>query len=109
VEVYGLDGPVSRWQRIRAEIRADVLAHGFNTERLLCVQYYGSDQTDAALLQIVQVGFLPPDDPRVLGTIVTIRPTLRRALGPHPPANADWGPSRRPVRTTRASRLRRRS
>jgi GH15 family glucan-1,4-alpha-glucosidase len=88
VEVYGLDGPVSRWQRIREEIRADVLTHGFNTELGSFVQYYGSDQTDAALLQIVQVGFLPTDDPRVLGTIATIRaqlsdgPWVHRYLNP---------------------------
>ena len=76
VEVHGLDGPVRRWHRTREEIRADVLAHGFNEELGSFVQFYGSDQTDAALLQIAQVGFLPTDDPRVLGTISRVREQL---------------------------------
>ncbi|HZL03084.1 MAG TPA: glycoside hydrolase family 15 protein, partial [Cellulomonas sp.] len=37
--------------------------------------------TDAALLQLVQVGFLPPDDDRVTGTIAAIRRELEVAPG----------------------------
>src|SRR5262249_10911296 len=42
------------------------------------VQAYGSRQLDASLLQIPELGFLPPDDPRVLGTISAIEQRLVR-------------------------------
>lgn len=76
VEEFGLDGPVERWRAVREEIRADVLAHGYDAERRTFVQHYGSTHTDAALLQMVQVGFLPPDDERFLGTLAAIRAEL---------------------------------
>ena len=76
VEEHGLDGPVEHWRAVRAEIRADVLAHGYDVRLGTFVQYYGATHTDASLLQIVQVGFLPPDDPRFLGTLAAIRAEL---------------------------------
>ena len=39
-------------------------------------QYYGSDQLDASLLMIPLVGFLPADDPRVVGTVEAIEREL---------------------------------
>jgi GH15 family glucan-1,4-alpha-glucosidase len=36
------------------------------------VQAYGSRELDASLLLIPVVGFLPPDDPRVVGTVQAI-------------------------------------
>ncbi|MPV90093.1 glycoside hydrolase family 15 protein [Georgenia ruanii] len=76
VEDYGCDGPVKDWRVARAEIHADVLAHGWDPGLGSFVQYYGARHTDAALLQMVQVGFLPPDDPRLLGTIARVRAEL---------------------------------
>ncbi|MFP3913243.1 MAG: glycoside hydrolase family 15 protein [Actinomycetota bacterium] len=69
VERSRLEGPVERWREIRREIRADVLAHGYDSNRNTFVQTYGAEEVDAALLLIPQVGFLPPTDPRVRGTI----------------------------------------
>jgi GH15 family glucan-1,4-alpha-glucosidase len=68
-EVFGLDGPLDRWRVLRQEIHADVCENGFDTELGSFVQAYGSKQLDASLLLIAAVGFLPPDDPRVRGTI----------------------------------------
>lgn len=76
VEVEGLDGPVERWRAVRDEIREDVLAHGYDAELGSFVQYYGAKHTDAALLQLVQIGFLPPDDPRLVGTVARVRAEL---------------------------------
>ena len=45
-------------------------------ERNTFVQSYGSPHLDASLLLIPQVGFLPPDDPRVRGTIEAIERDL---------------------------------
>ena len=74
--IYGLSGPLERWRRIRDEIHADICRNGFNAERNTFVQYYGGATVDAALLFIPLVGFLPPDDPRVLGTVTAIERDL---------------------------------
>ncbi|HEX5077870.1 MAG TPA: glycoside hydrolase family 15 protein, partial [Geminicoccaceae bacterium] len=76
VEAHGLSGPVEDWRRIRAEIRADICAHGFDAAKNSFVQYYGGEGVDAALLLIPQVGFLPPGDRRVLGTVAAIEREL---------------------------------
>ena len=81
VEEHGLDGPLERWRTARDEIRADVLAHGWDAERGTFVQSYGATHTDAALLQLLQVGFLPPDDERVRGTVAAVRAELETAPG----------------------------
>ncbi|HYH33404.1 MAG TPA: glycoside hydrolase family 15 protein [Pseudonocardia sp.] len=69
VERFGLHGPVDRWRTLRAEIHADVCEHGFDADRGTFTQFYGSRGLDAALLLIPRTGFLPWDDPRVVGTV----------------------------------------
>jgi len=76
VERHGLDGPVDRWREISAEIHADVLARGYDAERNTFTQFYGSEGLDAALLLIPRVGFLPWDDPRVVGTVDAVQREL---------------------------------
>ena len=71
-----LPGPVRRWEVLRDEIHADVLAHGYDDERGTFVQTYGGTDLDASLLLIPRVGFLPGTDPRVLGTIDAVRREL---------------------------------
>ena len=79
VEAFGLDGPVDQWRRIRADIHAEVCGRAFNVDLGAFAQAYDSDRLDASALLIPQVGFLPPDDPRVLGTIDAIERKLVRA------------------------------
>jgi GH15 family glucan-1,4-alpha-glucosidase len=81
VETHGLPGPVARWRRVREEIRTDVLAHGWSPERGTFVQHYGARHTDASLLQVVQVGFVPADGPHARGTITAVREELEVAPG----------------------------
>jgi GH15 family glucan-1,4-alpha-glucosidase len=76
VEHFGLAGPVDRWRQIRAEIKDEVLAKGFDSDRNTFTQAYGSSELDAALLLIPQVRFLPWDDPRVAGTVDAIERDL---------------------------------
>jgi GH15 family glucan-1,4-alpha-glucosidase len=78
VEHFDLDGPLDRWRRVRAEIHAEVCREGFSVGRNAFVQAYGSDELDAATLLIPLTGFLPPDDPRVLGTVEAIQRDLTR-------------------------------
>jgi GH15 family glucan-1,4-alpha-glucosidase len=73
---FGLDGPVDHWLHLRDRIHADVLANGFDAERNAFVQYYGGSKLDASLLMVPLVGFLPPDDPRVIGTLEAIEREL---------------------------------
>jgi GH15 family glucan-1,4-alpha-glucosidase len=77
VEEWHLDGPLDRWKALRSEIHADVLTHGFDNEQNSFVQSYGSHDLDAALLLVPAVGFLPGDDPRVIGTIEAIQKQLQ--------------------------------
>lgn len=81
VETHGLPGPVDRWRVVRDEIRADVMAHGWSAERGTFVQHYGARHTDAALLQLVQVGFVPADGPHARGTVAAVREELEIAPG----------------------------
>ncbi|HTZ88656.1 MAG TPA: glycoside hydrolase family 15 protein, partial [Solirubrobacteraceae bacterium] len=76
IEEFNLDGPVERWRQARSEIHADVCEHGFDPRQNAFVQSYGSTALDASLLLIPLVGFLPPDDPRVRGTITAIERRL---------------------------------
>jgi GH15 family glucan-1,4-alpha-glucosidase len=76
-EEFGfVDEPVERWRAVRDQIHDDVCAHGFDPDRNTFTQFYGSQGLDASLLLIGQVGFLPWDDPRVVGTVEAVRREL---------------------------------
>ena len=61
---------------LRAQIHEDICRKAFDPDKNSFVQYYGSKGVDAALLLIPQVGFLPPEDARVQGTIAAIEREL---------------------------------
>ena len=65
-----------RWRRTADEIHADVCRNAFDPELGSFVQAYGSKTLDASLLHIPLVGFLPADDPRVIGTVAAIESRL---------------------------------
>ncbi len=75
-EALGLEGPLDRWKRVRQQIHDDVCAHGYDADRGTFVQSYGSRALDASLLLLPLVGFLPPTDPRVAGTVQAIEKDL---------------------------------
>src|SRR5262249_4934879 len=56
----------------------EVCERGFDTGLGSFVQSYGSTDLDASLLLIPTTGFLPPDDPRVAGTIAAVERALLR-------------------------------
>ncbi|GAA3369741.1 glycoside hydrolase family 15 protein [Streptomyces sannanensis] len=64
-----LRGDVERWRRMRDEVHQEVCEKGYDPVRNTFTQSYGSRELDAATLLIPQVGFLPADDPRVVGTV----------------------------------------
>ena len=69
-------GPADKWQGIADEIHAEVCAKGFDTDRNTFTQYYGSRELDASTLLLSKVGFLPGDDPRLVGTIDAVTAEL---------------------------------
>ena len=75
-EEYHLDGPIERWRELRTLIHADVCRKGFDRQQQSFVQSYAANELDASLLLLPVVGFLPPEDPRVIGTIEAIERRL---------------------------------
>ncbi|MFI7240401.1 glycoside hydrolase family 15 protein [Streptomyces cyaneofuscatus] len=76
VESGDVEGPLERWYELRDDIHRDVCERGYDKERNTFTQSYGSKELDASLLLIPQMGFLPPDDKRVIGTIEAIQREL---------------------------------
>lgn len=72
IEWFGDSGPVGRWRRLRAAVRADVLERGYDADRNTFVQCYGSTALDASLLRLPLLGFLPLSDGRMAGTVDAI-------------------------------------
>ncbi len=75
-ESFLLPGPLGRWREVRDRIKDDVLRKGFDRECGSFVRSYGSKELDASLLMLPSVGFLPPDDPRIRGTVEAIERRL---------------------------------
>ncbi|WP_328783703.1 glycoside hydrolase family 15 protein [Streptomyces canus] len=71
-----LSGDLDGWRALRDEVHREVCEKGFDAERNTFTQSYGSRALDASLLLIPRVGFLPPDDPRVVGTVDAVRTEL---------------------------------
>jgi GH15 family glucan-1,4-alpha-glucosidase len=71
-----LRGDVDRWRSMRAQVHAEVCEKGYDPRRNTFTQSYGSQELDAATLLIPQVGFLPPTDQRVIGTVEAVRDEL---------------------------------
>jgi GH15 family glucan-1,4-alpha-glucosidase len=72
----GLPGPADRWAALATTIHAEVMSRGFSSGLNTFVQSYDSTDLDASLLLLPRVGFLPPDDSRVIGTIEAIQRDL---------------------------------
>jgi len=75
-EMFKLPGPVNEWREIRERIHADVCTRGFNAELGSFVRAYGSKELDASLLLLPVIGFLPPHDCRIAGTVAAIERRL---------------------------------
>jgi GH15 family glucan-1,4-alpha-glucosidase len=72
VEQFDMKGPYDRWAALRDVIHREVCAKGFDSDIGAFTQSYGSKHLDASALLIPLIGFLPPDDPRVLATVAAI-------------------------------------
>ena len=75
---FGLKGPSERWRKVAEAIHAEVCEKGFDAGRNTFTQYYGGKTLDASLLLLPRFGFLPADDPRIIGTIKAVEEDLLR-------------------------------
>jgi GH15 family glucan-1,4-alpha-glucosidase len=75
-ERFRLDAPLDEWRRVRQAIHDRVCRDGFDPELNSFTQAFGSRLLDASLLMIPLVGFLPPEDPRVRGTVAAVEKHL---------------------------------
>ncbi len=69
-------GDLAKWKNLRKSIHDEVCQQGFDADLNSFVQYYGSKHIDASLLMMPLFGFLPPEDPRVTGTVKAIEMRL---------------------------------
>ncbi|WP_134098988.1 glycoside hydrolase family 15 protein [Kribbella pratensis] len=76
VQRFGLNGPAKQWRARADEIHRAVCEQAYDADRNTFTQAYGSKALDAAVLLIPQVGFLPADDPRVVGTVDAVQREL---------------------------------
>jgi GH15 family glucan-1,4-alpha-glucosidase len=77
-EQFDGEGDVKRWRKNRDTIHKLVCEKGFNKRLNSFTQALGSKELDASCLRIGLVGFLPMDDPRIIGTIDAIQKRLTR-------------------------------
>jgi len=77
-EHFGYEGPLAQWRELRDAIKREVCTNGYDSSRRTFTQYYGGQELDASLLMLAQVGFLPPSDERIQGTVAAIERELMR-------------------------------
>ena len=70
------DEPMSRWHDLRDDMHREICEKGYNASVGAFTQYYGATELDASCLMLALVGFLPPHDPRIVGTIEAIQRDL---------------------------------
>ena len=78
VERFHIKAPLKEWRAVRQEIHDDVCRRGFDRRLGSFVQFYGSKAVDASLLLLPLVGFLPPADPRIVGTVKAVEKRLMK-------------------------------
>ncbi|MGA8029237.1 MAG: glycoside hydrolase family 15 protein, partial [Bryobacteraceae bacterium] len=76
IQEFNEKGPLERWMALRAEMHDEICRFGFSNELNSFVQYFGGKELDASLLMLPLVGFLPPEDPRIRGTVAAIEKNL---------------------------------
>lgn len=73
---YGFPADLKKWEKIRSEIKEEVLKKGWNDKKQAFVQHYETDALDSSNLLLPILGFLPFSDPRIVSTIEATRREL---------------------------------
>jgi alpha,alpha-trehalase len=77
----GAEDRVADWETARAEIRAAILARGWDERAGAFTQAFGSEDLDASSLMLAITGFLAADEPRMKATIDAIARRLTDERG----------------------------
>jgi GH15 family glucan-1,4-alpha-glucosidase len=77
-EVLGLDDRAALWRDRASAIRARIEEEAWYAPESRFAASFGGDELDASLLQLVDMRFLSPDDPRFLATFEAVEKGLRR-------------------------------
>lgn len=64
------------WREHAERIRGLILTRGWNQKRNCFVDSFDGDDVDASMLLVHELGFLPADDPRFIGTIAAVEREL---------------------------------
>jgi GH15 family glucan-1,4-alpha-glucosidase len=70
---FGRTDHVESWAREAETVRSAILSQGYDASIGAFTQSFGTHALDASALRVPLVGFLPPDDPRVIGTIDAVQ------------------------------------
>ncbi len=90
--IIGMNDYADECFAVAEKIRADILVKGWNEKVKAFTMYYGSDQADAAVLQMIHYRFLPKDDPRIVQTVdFCLRELLRDGFMMRYTADDDFG------------------
>ena len=81
VRLHGLPGDIESWEEHRDQLAHEIWTNGYNPEVGSFVQYYGSADVDASLLELPRVGFVAYDDERMVGTVARIQKDLTDRSG----------------------------
>jgi GH15 family glucan-1,4-alpha-glucosidase len=74
----GLADRAAYWNGRADQVRATIEARAWNDAEGRFAATFGGDELDASLLQLVDVRFLPADDPRMQATMAAVEEGLRR-------------------------------
>lgn len=72
----GIQADVHGWEHAKQSIEKAVLGQGFNPRLGSFVRAFGGVDVDASLLTMPLVGFIPGNDPRMVGTVEAVQRSL---------------------------------
>jgi len=76
--VLGLSDRCTFWQNRADRIRETIEARAWRDETKRISATFAGDDLDASLIQLLDLRFLSPDDPRFIGTLAAVEQGLRR-------------------------------
>jgi GH15 family glucan-1,4-alpha-glucosidase len=77
-EELGLAGRAKIWRQRASKIRATIEKRAWNRADKRFAATFGGDELDASLLQLLDMRFLEPNDPRFIATFNAVEKGLRR-------------------------------
>ncbi len=74
----GLADRAKAWGAIATKLQAEILSGAWNCERKAFTAAIGSDELDASVLLLPELGLIEPNDPKFISTVEVVERELRR-------------------------------